>query len=187
MLKPPWLESPSSISHSCLTKTCEFSGPSILKPIFLISGTVAQLRRRGGESADTKNNCLRSPKQLRMQSTLLSITSSQFGLVSYSLNRITISRYTEKAQRIRDLIKSKPLTSSQLLVKTTEWAIKNNGLDELKFESREQCTWSYYNLDVLLPILWIILSFIIPTIFGWNTFSCFGHIEAKINRKSKKA
>ncbi|KAF1745717.1 hypothetical protein GCK72_022164 [Caenorhabditis remanei] len=95
-------------------------------------------------------------------------------------------QYTEKAHRIRDLIKSKPLTSSQLLVKTTEWAIKNNGLDELKFESREQCTWSYYNLDVLLPILWIILSFIIPTIFGWYKFSCFGHIEEKNKRKSKK-
>lgn len=94
--------------------------------------------------------------------------------------------YTQKAQRIRDLIKSKPLTSSQLLVKTTEWAIKNNGLDELKFESREQFTWTYYNLDVLLPILWIILGFIIPTIFGWYKFSCCGHIEEKNRNKSKR-
>uniref|UniRef100_A0A1I7UPU8 UDP-glucuronosyltransferase n=1 Tax=Caenorhabditis tropicalis TaxID=1561998 RepID=A0A1I7UPU8_9PELO len=91
-------------------------------------------------------------------------------------------QYKEKAERIRNLIKSKPLSASQLLVKTTEWAIKNHGLDEIKFESRSHTTWTYYNLDVLLPILWIVLSFIIPTIIGWYKFSCFGHIEEKRNK-----
>lgn len=95
-------------------------------------------------------------------------------------------RYKEKAERIRDLIKSKPLSSSELLVKNMEWAIKNHGLDEIKFENRDSTTWTYYNLDVVLPIFWIITSFIIPTIFGWYKFSCFGHIEEKKGKHKKE-
>ncbi|CAL2044231.1 unnamed protein product [Caenorhabditis brenneri] len=74
-------------------------------------------------------------------------------------------KYKEKALRIRDLIKSRPQSPSEVLVKTTEWAIKNNGLDELKFESRRETTWTYYNLDVLLPICWILFGLITLIIY----------------------
>ncbi|UMM40662.1 hypothetical protein L5515_017201 [Caenorhabditis briggsae] len=112
---------------------------------------------------------------------------SQPEAIEEAINEIIHNKkYSDKAIRIRDLIKSKPLSASQLLVKTTEWAIKNNGLDELKFENRGQTTWTYYNLYVILPILWIVFAFIIPTIFGWYKFSCFGHIEEKSKTKSKK-
>lgn len=104
-----------------------------------------------------------------------------------AINQIIQNKeFSEKAQRIRDLIKSKPLSASQQLVKTTEWAIKNNGLEEIKFESREHSTWIYYNLDVVFPILWIVLVMILPKVFGWYKFSCFGHNEEKHNAKRKK-
>ncbi|CAI2355599.1 unnamed protein product [Caenorhabditis sp. 36 PRJEB53466] len=55
--------------------------------------------------------------------------------------------YTHQAHRIRDLIKSKPLSSAAKLVKTTEWAIKNGGLNELKFESRAEINITETNMN----------------------------------------
>ncbi|CAI5452742.1 unnamed protein product [Caenorhabditis angaria] len=88
-------------------------------------------------------------------------------------------KYTENAHRIRDLIKSKPQSSSERFLKTVDWVISNNGVPELLFDGRNTNTIIYYNLDILIPIFVLITYFIIPTLVSWYIWSCFGHLKNK--------
>ncbi|PIC26025.1 hypothetical protein B9Z55_018731 [Caenorhabditis nigoni] len=91
--------------------------------------------------------------------------------------------YTKNAHRIRDLIKSKPLGARDRFIKTTEWVIQNGGVRELLTEGRDLSIITSYNLDIIVPVLFVLLYFLVIPFFkligGFYYYSCFGHIESK--------
>ncbi|CAI5451163.1 unnamed protein product [Caenorhabditis angaria] len=87
--------------------------------------------------------------------------------------------YTQNAHRIRDLIASKPMSSKEKFIKTTEWVIENKGVPELLFQGRNTNTIIYYNLDIILPIFLFFGFILIPSIIKMYVWSCFGHLSDK--------
>ncbi|CAI2353740.1 unnamed protein product [Caenorhabditis sp. 36 PRJEB53466] len=89
--------------------------------------------------------------------------------------------YTRQAHRIRDLIKSKPSGARERFIKTTEWVLQNGGVHELLSESRNLNLVTFYNLDIILPVLFVLAFLIFPLLGRLYYFSCFGYIEIKSN------
>uniref|UniRef100_A0A8R1HJC9 glucuronosyltransferase n=1 Tax=Caenorhabditis japonica TaxID=281687 RepID=A0A8R1HJC9_CAEJA len=97
-------------------------------------------------------------------------------------------KYTKEAQRVRNLIKSKPMGARDRLIKTTEWVIQNGGVHELLAGSRNWSFVTYYNLDIIVPvasILVLVFWSLLKILGGFYYQSCFGHIDEKSRSKAK--
>ncbi|CAB3399007.1 unnamed protein product [Caenorhabditis bovis] len=66
--------------------------------------------------------------------------------------------YTKKAQRLKKLMRTKPQTASERLVQTTNWVLKNNGVEELQYEGKLLDFVTYYNLDIIILLITIVIS-----------------------------
>lgn len=183
----------------CLIKTCETERhENSVK--FICLEIVEQSRKKDGEFVDINLNFSKNQKQSRRLFMKFSTTKS---LIFFKLEILYFVQVHGTSPSYK---RSNQIETFELFWKTGEnnrmgennsgiraveckqpqlQAIQNGGLGELKFESRAQSTVTYYNLDVLVPIFWILVSFILPTIFGWYRYSCFGHIEEK-SKKTKK-
>lgn len=75
-------------------------------------------------------------------------------------------------------MRSKPQTASERLVKTTEWVLKNNGIEELQYEGKFLSSLVYYNIDVL--ILCISIPVVIFAVLRLSDF------RITVDRKKKE-
>ena len=76
-------------------------------------------------------------------------------------SKISTSRYYQQAQRTKRLLLTKPFSGADKFVKYTEYVIDNGGvLPELQVEGRNLSFIVYYNLDIFIPLLIVLLIFI---------------------------
>uniref|UniRef100_A0A0K0FNP1 glucuronosyltransferase n=1 Tax=Strongyloides venezuelensis TaxID=75913 RepID=A0A0K0FNP1_STRVS len=92
------------------------------------------------------------------------------------------SEYKSKALRIQEMIKSRPLGSKEVFLKHIEIAKKFAKLPELDLGSRNMNFIQYYNIDVILPIILLILSIIYTIIITIKKTMC---IFLNLKSKSK--
>lgn len=78
-------------------------------------------------------------------------------------------KYTKQAHRVRELIRSKPMGARERFIQTTDWVIRNGGVQELVSESRDLSLITFYNLDVIIPVMFLILVIFLLII---STLSC---------------
>ncbi|TMS32359.1 hypothetical protein L596_000210 [Steinernema carpocapsae] len=68
--------------------------------------------------------------------------------------------YTQNAERMRDMIKERPFTSEQLVLRWTEYVAKFGALPEMNIYTREMQWYQTYMLDIYGPILLTIIVLI---------------------------
>ncbi|CCD65106.1 Putative UDP-glucuronosyltransferase ugt-48 [Caenorhabditis elegans] len=70
--------------------------------------------------------------------------------------------YQEKANRLKKLMRSKPQSASERLVKMTNWVLENDGVEELQYEGKHMDFFTFYNLDIIITAASIpVLIFIV--------------------------
>ncbi|CAB3397902.1 unnamed protein product [Caenorhabditis bovis] len=81
--------------------------------------------------------------------------------------------YKKGAERMKNLILTKPMNSRDRFIKTIEWVIKNNGIPELLTDGRKLGLIEFYNLDILVPFVIFPGFLLIITFFKLQWQTCF--------------
>uniref|UniRef100_A0A0K0DXZ4 glucuronosyltransferase n=1 Tax=Strongyloides stercoralis TaxID=6248 RepID=A0A0K0DXZ4_STRER len=82
--------------------------------------------------------------------------------INHLLNNIDV--YSKNVHKQQSLMKNRPFTAEETIIKITEFIGKHGNLPEMDLYSSKMSSFIFYNLDIILPALFIFLFFIICTI-----------------------
>uniref|UniRef100_A0A8R1DH47 UDP-glucuronosyltransferase n=1 Tax=Caenorhabditis japonica TaxID=281687 RepID=A0A8R1DH47_CAEJA len=93
--------------------------------------------------------------------------------------------YQKSASRVSKMMREKPFTPEERLVKWTQFAIEHGVLEELHVEGARLSTIVYFNLDVF-AFLFAVFSVVIYAVWwAWRTIRRRVFVDSKSNRQCK--
>lgn len=134
-----------------------FGVPVIVLPFFgdqFRNGRVAE--RNGWGRGFNKVELLHGSKEFVAVIEELVSNERYFIMMLFFIKYLHFS-YKTNARRTSNLIKSKPFSAEEKLLKWTEFVVENGGqLPELQIEGRNLSIIVYHNLDIFIPLVILI-------------------------------
>uniref|UniRef100_A0A0N4Z614 glucuronosyltransferase n=1 Tax=Parastrongyloides trichosuri TaxID=131310 RepID=A0A0N4Z614_PARTI len=82
--------------------------------------------------------------------------------IEYLLNNYDI--YSKNAERQKNLMKDRPFKADETLIKMTEFIGKHGPIPEMSLYSENMNFFIFYNLDIYIPLLFILISMFVASI-----------------------